>query len=458
MKILILGAGRVGTSVAENLVSEQNDITLIDTDGARLAQLQERLDLRGVVGNGTHLPVLEQAGAADADLLIACATADETNLVACKIAKQVFNVPRRIARARSSAFLDHPELMGDEGFCVDHLISPERAVTNYLESLVEFPEALQVLEFADGRITLAVVRVGPGSAMVGQALDTLRKRAGDVDSRIVAIYRNNRPLIPEGVTLVEAGDELFCLADTRHIRAVIGAVARTAEPVRRLMIVGGGNVGARLAMSLDGRQEVKIVELSLARCEWLATQLSARTLVLHGDATDENLLEEENVGDMDMFLALTNDDENNIMSSLLAARYGAGRVVALIGRKSYGELMEGGRIDVAISPSQATIGELLRHVRRGDVVVAHQLRRGAAEVLEAVAHGDMRSSKVVGRKLGELSLPKGCTIGALARGDEVLIAHGDIVVEPEDHVIILVTNSKLIPKVEQLFQVSASFF
>ncbi len=458
MKILILGAGRVGTSVAENLVSEQNDITLIDTDARRLAQLQERLDLRGVVGNGTHIDVLAEAGAADADLLIACATSDETNLVACKIAKQVFNLPRRIARARAPAFLDHPELMGEHGFCVDHLISPERSVTAYLESLIEYPETLQVLEFAKGRVALAAVRVVAGSPLVGQAVETLRKRIPDIDSRIVAIYRQDKPLIPIGSTIVEAGDELFCLTDSRHLRRVIAEVVPTVQPVRRVMIAGGGNIGARLARELGSNYEIKLIEVDQARCELLASQLPTRTLVLNGDATDEDLLDEENVGDMDMFLALTNDDENNIMASLLAKRMGARRVAALIGRKAYGDLMEGGRIDVAISPSQATIGELLRHVRRGDIVVAHQLRRGAAEAIEAIAHGDRKHSKVVGRKIEEISLPKGSIIGALVRGEDVLMAHHDTVIEAEDHVIVFVTNSRLISKVEQLFQVSASFF
>ena len=458
MKILILGAGRVGTSVAENLVSEQNDITLIDTDARRLAQLQERLDLRGVVGNGTHIDVLAEAGAADADLLIACATSDETNLVACKIAKQVFNLPRRIARARAPAFLDHPELMGEEGFCVDHLISPERSVTAYLESLVEYPETLQVLDFAKGRVALAAVRVVAGSPLVGQAVETLRERIPDIDSRIVAIYRQDKPLIPSGSTVVEAGDELFCLSDSRHLRRVIAELVPTVQPVRRVMIAGGGNIGARLARELGSNYEIKLIEVDQARCELLASQLPTRMLILNGDATDEDLLDEENVGDMDMFLALTNDDENNIMSSLLAKRMGARRVVALIGRKAYGDLMEGGRIDVAISPSQATIGELLRHVRRGDIVVAHQLRRGAAEAIEAIAHGDRKSSKVVGRRIEEISLPKGSIIGARVRGEDVLMAHHDTVIEAEDHVIVFVTNSRLISKVEQLFQVSASFF
>lgn len=458
MKILILGAGQVGTSVAENLVSEHNDITVIDTDGARLAMLQDRLDLRGLMGNGTHISTLQEAGAADADLFISCATADETNLVACKLAKRVFNVPRCIARVRSSEFLDHEELMGEDGFDVDHLICPERSVTRYIEKLVEIPEALQVVEFAGGRVCAVTVRAAAGSPLAGQPIQSLRDRLPAADVRIIAIFRNGRLVKPDGDTCIEPADEVLFLADTRHVRAIIRELRESDKRVKRVMIAGGGNIGLRLAKSIGDHCDVKIVEQNRRRCELLATQLPSRVLILNADATDENLLEEENVAEMDLFLALTSDDEDNIMSSLLAKRMGARRVIALIGRKSYGELMEGGRIDIAISPSEATIGELLRYVRRGDVVAVHRLRHGVTEALEAIAHGDAKSSQVVGRRIEDINLPAGATIGAIVRHEEVLMAHHDTVIEPDDHVIVFVANQRLIAQVEKLFQVSATFF
>lgn len=458
MKILILGAGQVGTSVAENLVSEHNDITVIDIDGVRLARLQERLDLRGLMGNGTHVSTLQEAGAADADLFISCATSDESNLVACKIAKKVFNVPRCIARVRSSEFLDHEELMAEDGFDVDHLICPERSVTSYIEKLVEIPEALQVVDFAGGRVCAVTVRAGAGTRLADQPIENLSERLPGADVRIIAIFRNNRLVAPEGETRIEPGDEVLFLANTRHVRHIIRELRESDKRVKRVMIAGGGNIGMRLAQGISDQCDVKVIEQNRRRCEFLATQLPSRTLILNGDATDEKLLEDESVAEMDLFLALTSDDEDNIMSSLLAKRMGARRVIALIGRKSYGELMEGGRIDIAISPSEATIGELLRYVRRGDMVAVHRLRHGVTEALEGIAHGDAKSSRIVGRRLGDIDLPPGATIGAVVRQDEVLMAHHDTVIESDDHVIVFVTHQRLIAQVEKLFQVSATFF
>ena len=463
MKIVILGAGRVGASVAESLCSEQNDITVIDTDGARLAELQDRFDLRTVVGNAAQPSTLRAAGADDADMVIATTQSDETNLVACHLAALVFNVPTRIARVRAADFQDHPELVGEGAFSVDHLIVPEKTVTDYIDKLVAFPEALQVLEFAGGRVSLIAVRAYAGGPLVQRPIREIRSHIPNVDSRIVAIFRGDRTIYADGDTMIESGDEVFFLAASEHIRAVMSELRRMDKPVRRVMLAGGGRIGLRLAHRLGARLEVRIIEPDLKRCEYLASQLPPGVLVLNGDATDEDLLEEESVGDMDLFVAVTSDDEDNIMASLLAKKMGARRTIALINRRAYADLVEGGRIDIAIVPAQATIGELLAHVRRGDVAAVHSLRRGAAEALEAIAHGDAKSSKVVGRRIEQLDLPQGATIGAIVRErgngrSEVVMAHHDTVIEPEDHVIVFVANKKLIPKVEKLFQVGVGFF
>lgn len=459
MKILILGAGRVGSSVAENLVSEQNDITIVDLDATLLAALQERLDLRVVAGNCTHISVLEAAGAHDADMLIACTASDEANLVACRVARLIFNVPQRIARIRSQEFYERPELIGSDGFCIDHLISPERSVTTYLHRLIAFPQALQVVDFANGQVTLALVHVEKSSAMAHQLAGDVAQLLPGVPAHILLLFRQGKPIEVAPQTMVEANDELLVLVDARHARRALQELRAGARSARRVMIAGGGNIGSRLAHELAAEgYAVKVIENNLRRCEHLSTMLPAKVLVLHGDATDEVLLEDENIEGTDVFLALTNDDENNIMSALLAKRMGARRVMSLIGRRSYGELMEGSRIDVALAPDQATIGELLRHVRRGDVVAVHKLRRGATEALEAIAHGDAASSKVVGRRVRQIKMPHGASIGALVRGERILTPDQDPVIESDDHVIILVTRRRVIPAVEALFQVSASFF
>ena len=456
MKIVILGAGQVGSSVAESLVSERNDITVVDLDPQRLRSLEDRLDLRTVLGSGAHPSVLKQAGIEDADLLVAVTQSDDTNLVACRLAARLFNVPRRIARLRSTDYLTNEKVIGADGFDIDLAICPEQVLTDYLVKLVEFPEALQVLDFAGGRVSLVAVRAFAGGPLVGRPLKELRVHMPQIDTRIVAIFRGDRSIVPDGDTVVEPDDEVFCLAASGHIREVMRELGRMDRPVKRVMIAGGGNIGLRLAFALEKEYSVRVIEHNKRRCEVLGARLG-QALVLNGDATDEALLEDESIGEMDLFAAVTNDDENNIMSSLLAKRMGARRVVALINRRSYVDLLQAGQIDIAISPAQATIGSLLAHVRRGDVVAVHSLRRGAAEAIEAVVHGDHGSSRLCNRCIEEIRLPAGATIGAVVRGERVIMAHHDTRIEPGDHVIVFVSSKRLVPQVEELFQVSASF-
>lgn len=464
MNIIILGAGRVGESVAESLVSEQNDITVVDMDPARLRALEDKLDLRGVVGNGIQPSVLRNAGAKDADMVIACAAADETNLVVCKVAHDVFNVPTTIARLRSPEFTEgeDEELLSHTSFSVSQVICPEESVTRYIHQLISYPEALQVLEFADGRASLIAVRASHGGALVGHTIGEFRERFTRCEMRVVALYRLDTEMEATPSTRILAGDEVFVLAETEKIRDVLAAVHNIDKPVQRVMIAGGGKVGLRLARSLAGQCDVKILERDKKRCEYLASQLPSTMLILQGDGADEDLLEEENVGQMDMFLALTSDDEDNIMSAMLAKRLGAKRVMSLINRRAYADMMQGSTIDIAISPSQAVIGELLAHIRRGDVAAVHSLRRGAAEALEGIARGDVKTSKLVGRRIEEVKLPKGTRFGAIVRGEgrnsEVLMPHHDLLIEAGDHIIIFIPNKRLVREVEKLFQVSATFF
>lgn len=457
MKIIILGAGQVGRSVAESLAGEANDITVIDTDPERLRLLQDRYDLRTVVGNAAHPSVLASAGADDADLLLAVTHSDEINMLACKLAQVLFNTPTRVARIRDHDYLSRPELLSEANLAVDHAICPEQLVTDYIGKLLEFPEALQVLDFACGKVRLVAVRAYSDGLLVGHPLTELKRHIPEVDCRVAAIFRRDRPIIPTGDTVIEAGDEVFFIAAADQIRTVLRELRRMDKPVRRVMVAGGGNIGRRLAAGLEQDYQLKLIESDRRHCERLAAQMS-RCLVLHGDCTDEELLEQENVEDMDVFCALTDDDEDNILAALLAKRMGARRVIALINRSVYVDLMQGSQIDIAISPVQITIGSLLAHIRRGDVAAVHSLRRGAAEVLEAVVHGDAKTSRLVSRCIDEIPLPRGATIGAVVRNDQVLMAHHDIVIESGDHLIVFVTSRHLIPKVESLFQVGLGFF
>ncbi|KQZ86792.1 MULTISPECIES: Trk system potassium transporter TrkA [unclassified Pseudomonas] len=458
MKIIILGAGQVGGSLAEHLASEANDITVVDTDGERLRDLGDRLDIRTVQGRGSFPTVLRQAGADDADMLVAVTNSDETNMVACQVAHTLFHTPTKIARVREAAYLTREEqLFQNEAIPVDVLISPEQVVTNYIKRLIQHPGALQVIDFAEGKAQLVAVRAYYGGPLVGQQLRQLREHMPNVETRVAAIFRRDRPILPQGDTVIEADDEVFFIAAKANIRAVMSEMRRLDETYKRIVIAGGGQIGERLAEAIESRYQVKIIEMNPARCRHLSDHLDS-TVVLQGSASDRDLLMEENIADADLFLALTNDDEANIMSSLLAKRLGAKKVMTIINNPAYVDLIQGGDIDIAISPQLATIGTLLAHVRRGDIVSVHSLRRGAAEAIEAIAHGDAKSSKVIGKAIENIGLPPGTTIGAIIRDEEVIIAHDDTVIKTGDHVILFLVDKKHIRDVEKLFHVGLSFF
>ena len=457
MKIIILGAGQVGASSADILAGEANDVTLVDIDPSLLRTLQDRLDIRTVEGNASHPSVLKQAGAEDADLLLAVTNSDEVNMVACSVASAMYDTPTKMARIRAPEYLACPEIFGSEEIPIDVLISPEQILTNHIMRLVEYPGALQVLDFAEGRIQIVGMRAYHGGPLVGHPLAELRDHMPGVDARVAAIYRQNTVITPTADTIVELEDEVFFVAARENIRAVMSEMQKIDKSVNRVMLAGGGNIGFRLASNLEGMgYGVKIVERNPRRAETVADRLN-NTVVLLGDAADEELLRQENIENMDVFCAVTNNDEANILSALLAKRLGARRVMALINRSVYVDLFEHSELDIVISPRLATVGSILAHIRRGDVVAVHSLRRGRAEAIEAIAHGDKTSSRVVGRGVRDLPLPPGTGIGAILRNNEVLIAHNETTIESEDHVILFMVDKKYIPEVERLFQVDVMF-
>ena len=457
MKILILGAGQVGGTLAEHLATEAFDVTLVDQHAGRLHELRDRFDIQTVHGMASHPDVLRRAGADDADMLIAVTNSDEVNMVACQVCYSLFRTPTKIARIRASAYITREGLFSEEHMPIDVLINPERVVTDEIRQLLEHPGALQVLDFANGRVKLVAVKAVAGGPLIGHEIRFIREHMPNVDTRVAAIFRRGRPIIPEGDTVVEDGDEVFFIAAAEHINAVMSELRRVERPYKRVMIAGGGLIGEKLASAIEGQFSVKVIEFSQERCHRLAENLSS-SVVLNGDATDRELLLEENIENTDAFCALTNDDEVNIMSSLLAKRLGTRQVMTLITKPSYVDLVQGGDIDVAISPQLATTSSLLTYVRRGDVARVHSLRRGAAEAIEAVARGTAKESQVVGRRIEEIDLPPGTTIGAIVRGDTVLMAHNNVVVEPDDHVVLFLVDKRNVPAVEKLFQVGLSFF
>jgi trk/ktr system potassium uptake protein len=456
MKIIILGAGQVGSSVAANLVNEENDITLVDNNPAALQLISERYDLRTITGVASHPSVLAKAGAKDADMILAVTNSDEVNMIACQVAYTLFHTPTKIARIREIEYLNNAPLFAQEALPVDVLISPEQLVTEYIERLISHPGALQVLDFADGKAQMVTLKASYSGILVGHSLRDLKTQLSNIEYKIFIIFRNGEPVIPNGDTVVEANDEIFFISSQKSIRQLLQLIRNKEKPYKSIMIAGGGNIGLRLAESLEERYKIKLLESDPAKARY-ASEILKNTIVLNGDAADEDLLSEEDIDKTDVFCALTNADEANIISSMLAKRLGARKVMALINRAAYVDLVQSNTIDIAISPQQATIGSLLAHVRKGDVVVVHALRRGAAEAIEAIAHGNQSSSKVVGKAIMDINLPASATIGAIVRGDEVLIAKRKTVIEAEDHIILIVSNKKDVAAVEALFQVGITF-
>jgi len=462
MNILILGAGQVGSSAAYDLSrSEANEVTVVDVNADRLRELQDRLDIRTVQGHAAHPQVLTQAGGDDADVVIALTDSDETNMLACQVAYTLFRTPTKIARIRSVEFTSFGKLFSADAIPVDEIISPEQLVTEYIEQLIHYPGALQVLNFADGKVRLAGVVAHRGGLLVGQELRQLRRHIPHTDARVAAIYRrradgSRENIKPEGDTVIRENDIVFFIAARKDIRVMMSELRKLEHPIRKVIIAGGGNIGFQLAKRLENNHQVKLIERDRDRAKFIAERLS-KTIVLPADATDEELMAEENIESTDVFCAVTNAEEANILSALLAKRMGAKKVIALVNRPSYTDIVERQNIDIAVSPQQITLGALLTKVRRGDVVRVHSLRQGTAEALETVAHGSPETSRVVGRTVEDIPLPGGTTIAALVREGNVIMAHHDQTVEAGDHVILFLTETdeKHIRALEKLFQPSA---
>ncbi|WP_029406623.1 Trk system potassium transporter TrkA [Thiomicrorhabdus sp. Milos-T2] len=465
MNIVILGAGQVGTSLAELLAQENNDVTVVDLDRLQLQRLQDRLDIRTVMGHASHPDILEQAGLEDADMLIAATQNDETNILACHLAHSLYKTDKKIARVRSRSYLDHPELFdrnaNTSAIPIDVLISPESLVTDYILQLIDYPGSLQVINFAEGKVQLVAMRAYADGMLVGKKIQSLREHLPkNIKTRIVAIYRRNQVVMPSGDTLIKAGDEVFFLAEADHIPIIVNELRRSRlRPSRRIMIGGGGNIGFSLAQALEKKHQVKLIDRNMQQSREIAESLD-NTIIIHGDVSDKDLLLEENIDEIDLFVAVTNSDEANIISGMLAKKLGVRRVIALVNNQSYVELIQRNSIDVAISADSITTSHLLRYTRKGDTVKVATLRKGAAEAMEVIAHGSENTSEIIGKKIGDIKWPSDITVGCIIREDRVIIAHRDLEIEAEDHAILFLSNSENAAEIAKLFspEVKRSWF
>lgn len=449
MKIVILGAGVTGSSVAGALASEENDIVVIDQKPQLLAALKSRLDIATVEGNATHPTVLKQAGIQDADMVIAVTDRDETNMLACHVINTLHSKPKTIARVRALDFLNHPELFKPGG--IDIVISPEQLITESIHNLVKFPGALHVSEFADGLIRLFSIKVVPTGFLTGKRIHAVKEKLADGMIRIGAIFRDGKAIPVNGEAEIATGDEVFFVCPRDKVRKTLIDLHKLDAPIKTVMIAGGGHVGKRLAIALEKNYHVKVIEQDLERAKDIANDLR-KTLILHGDCTDEALLQEEMIENTDLFCAITNNDGINLISAGLAKKLGAKRAICLLNNNAYLKLLDGSDIDLAIQPKLETLGGILKHVRKGDVVGVSSVCGGSAEAIEAIAHRSKNSTSVVGLRVDQINLPDGVTLGALIRDQEVIPVHHDTVFAEGDHVVMFALNKKLVKAIEGYFQ------
>ncbi|MDI9818731.1 MULTISPECIES: Trk system potassium transporter TrkA [unclassified Legionella] len=456
MRIVILGAGQVGGTLAQNLAREDNDITLVDLNEDRLRELQHRLDIQTVSGSAAHPNILIEAGIEQADMLIAVTNSDEINMMGCQIAYSLFRTPTKIARIRSRYYYDYPQLFCNSHVPVDVCISPEKLVTEHIKNLIDYPGTTHVLEFAEGEALLVTIKPQPGGMMVGKTIQQLYNHINPIETRVVAIFHNNISFEPDNDYEIKPGDDVLFIASPQAIQQVLIALGRYTHPNRRIMIAGGGHIGSRLAQTLENKYRIKVIDRNLSHASNLASQLHKST-VLQGDIADRDLLLNENIEFTDVFCAVTNDDETNIMSCLQAKRLGARYVIALVNRNAYVELIQDSNIDHAISPQLITIGSILTKLRRGNMVKVHRLQNEEAEAIELITHGDRYTSQVVGRRLAEIELPPSSFIAGVMRDKKLLMADPQLLLESGDHVLLLLLKRRYVRQVESLFQVSLTF-
>lgn len=453
MKILILGAGNAGSGVAGALSSEENQITVIDYKPHLLEALKEKFNITTIVGNAAHPRILERAGVQDADLVIAVADRDETNMLACLIIDKLYNRPKTIARVRAVDFLKIPQLFCPQGIPVDIVISPEQIVRELICNLVKFPGTLYISHFGNGLVSLFSVKASSKGLLTRKTISSLKGKLCELKLRIVAIFRQGTPLLVNGASIIMEEDEVFFVAPTKELLQILKTLNKLEPPIKRIMIAGGGHIGKRLAIALENNHQVKVIEKDADRAMKIANDLP-RTLVLNGDGTDEKLLIDESISATDLFCAVTESDGVNIISASLAKSLGARKSICLLNQKSYNRLVPPTGIDVAVLPNQETLGSILKYIRHGDVVEVHSLCGGTAEAIEAIAHKYKINGEnsVVGQRINAINFPPGIVLGAVIRNRELLTIHHDSVIEEGDRVIMFAVDKKLVCNIEKVFQ------
>ena len=449
MKIVILGAGRIGGSLARNLSNSNYEVCIVDENKNKLSDLEDKLDIMTVEGHASKLSTLKKSGLDEETIIIAVTSNDEVNIVACQIAKKVFNVKKTICRFKDNSYFEQLGIFGDG--VIDMPISPEDEITSYLKELIDHPGAGQIETFANGKVKLVSVKAKKKGKLVGRELKGIKDDMPDVDAFIAAIYRKGHPFIPSGDTVIKENDEIYFISSESDIGSIVDEFRDHEEQYSRIMIVGGGKVGFSLAKHLEKSYNVKLIDSNTERCMTLSKELD-KTIVLNGSATDETLLKRENISNIDIFCALTDDDETNVMSSLLAKKMGAKKTMIILNNPSYLGLVPG-FIDIYIAPYRLTVSSVLQDLRESDVAqdVILKVNTGA-EAIEGVVHANEFTSPLFGKPIKDIPLPEGSAIAAIIRHGELIMPSSTVELTLNDHLVIFLSDKNKVGEVEVLFK------
>ena len=454
MKIVIVGAGEVGYHIASRLALENKDVVVVDKDPAALRRISDDLDVQTLVGSGSSPSILDEAGIREAEIMLAVTNRDETNLVACLMANMLSPGTKKLARIRGADFDQYHQTFREQAPHIDTVINPDIEVVKTIVSLMRVPGAVDVGQFADGRIKFVGIYLEPQSGLAGVRLAELPGLLGDRRPLIAAVVREEELIIPTGKDRLLPGDLIYFISEDTKLIDTLSVFGKHAQPVKKVLIIGGGRIGYRLATHLEEQSiYCKIIDKNVERCALLAERLN-KTVVLHGDGSDQGLLNEENISDIDVVVSLTNDEETNILASLLAIRLGAGKAITKISKFSYFPLMTAIGIEQVVSPRLSAINTILQHIRRGKVLSAISLKGEQAEVLEAVA---LETSDIVSKPLKRLAFPKGAIVAGIIRREEIIIPSGESVIEPGDRIIIF-AHRKAIDGIEKILAVKLEYF
>lgn len=456
MRIIILGAGQIGEKLARTLVSDKNDIVLIDLKSDVLDTIRSHIDIQTITGHAASPNILLEAGIDQTDLLIAVTSSDETNMLACLVATKLFDIPKTIARIRSQDYHQFPELFKKNLIPINTVIYPTQAIIQHIRRMIQYPDFTQILNFYQDTICLVTFDIQASDWANGKTIAELRQQIANLDVNIVAVFNKKKSLHFDKNYTLAAKDKIIFITQEQHLTTLLSQLKRHSKPNTRIMIAGGGRIGSELAKHLEHNHQIKLIEISPEKIEKTASELN-KTLVIAGDVSDRELLLNENIEDIDMFCAVTDHDETNIMASLQAKYLGAKYAMALVNHENYIDLIDDSVIDAALSPQTITLGSILSKVRHGNMIKVHRLQEEEAEAIEIIVEGTEQSSAVIGRPISEIEFPPGCIVAGVVRGKKLYFSNSNLVVAADDHVILLLLQQKYIHQLEALFEINLTF-